>query len=523
MRALQRLVGVVGLLAAVLVGCSSPVVTASVADAEAISATATHTAASTLTVAATTRPTFDGKLALFGSLHNHSALSDDTTASERPQLAPLTGWEYARTHGLDFLAMTDHHKAVDATTNPLRLSAAEYTTQLFDAARTYDQQHLGAFVAIPGIEWGNTATGNHVNVFGAPTLPPDTILGSQYNALFTWAAANAECIQLNHPYSWAGESNRDLSVGNFGEALYADTGAYVQGLGPAARTMSIISSVAGGHISGPLNHNEDKTHRDVSAKGFAEYLRYLNMGFHLSPAANQDTHWRNWGTVTAARTGVWADTCEYRPLMDAIRANRVFATEDDELAVALQVRFGATTSWMGQTVALGSQEGDVTLVVFVTQGTGSDGDPTDEGPYTVRIWSDPDGIGGQEAAAGASTSVASGVAADIPFNAVAGEYVFLEVVEQNGKDNPVGDGEDNRVNATTAPGQDGLRDDLRDAAWTTPVWFTAGAAVVGDTFVWSVNSNKYHDPDCWAVKQIGSANRREGPAPAGKTKHACHP
>lgn len=467
------------------------------------------------------RPTFDGNVALFGSLHNHSALSDDTNAAERPQLAPVTAWEYARSHGIDFLAITDHHKAADITTNPLRLSDAEYTGQLLGAAQTYNQAHLGAFVAIAGIEWGNTATGNHVNVFGAATLPPDTILGRRYDELFSWAATNAEFIQLNHPYSWAGESGRDTTVGNFGEALYSTCAAYLQGLDPAARTISIISSVAGGHISGALRHSEDKTHRDVHTKGFAEYLRFLNLGFHLSPAANQDTHWRNWGTVTAARTGVWASACEYRPLVDAIRANRVFATEDDELAVALQVRQGTAITWMGQIVQLPTQESDVTLIAFVTQGTGSDGDSTDEGPYTVRVWSDPDGIGGQTAAAGPTMIVAGGAAGDLPFSAQAGSYVFLEVVEQNGKDNPVGDGEDNDINATGLPGQDGQRDDLRDTAWTSPVWFTLGTAPVVATFVWSVNSTKYHDPTCWAVAQIGSANRREGSAPAGKTKHAC--
>jgi hypothetical protein len=123
MRALQRVAGVVALCAFAPVGCRSPAVSASVTDGEAAPPTAPPAAPSSSSWPATTRPTFDGKPALFGSLHNHSALSDDTTASERPQLAPLTGWEYVRTHGLDFLAITDHHKAVDATTNPPRLPA----------------------------------------------------------------------------------------------------------------------------------------------------------------------------------------------------------------------------------------------------------------------------------------------------------------------------------------------------------------------------------------------------------------
>ncbi len=43
-------------------------------------------------------------------------------------------------------------------------------------------------------------------------------------------------------------------------------------------------------------------------------------------------------------------------------------------------------------------------------------------------------------------------------------------------------------------------------------------------FVWSKNSDIYHDATCWAVKSIGAANRREGAtAPQGKRKHECHP
>ena len=101
---------------------------------------------------------------------------------------------------------------------------------------------------------------------------------------------------------------------------------------------------------------------------------------------------------------------------------------------------------------------------------------------------------------------------NIPFTAGKGKYLYLHVKEQGGKDNPVGDGDD--------LDGDGKRDDLNDSAWTSPVWFDL---VQVATFVWSKNSDKYHEPNCWAVKNIGAANRREGPAPEGKTKHDCHP
>ena len=69
-------------------------------------------------------------------------------------------------------------------------------------------------------------------------------------------------------------------------------------------------------------------------------------------------------------------------------------------------------------------------------------------------------------------------------------------------------------------GGNGKRDDLNGKAVTFPVWFTTGVAAA---FVWSVKSSIYHDPDCWAARKLRTANRREGSAPAGKTRHECHP
>jgi hypothetical protein len=466
------------------------------------------------------RPQFDGKVALFGNLHAHSALSDDTKVSDRPNMTPAAAYAYAHQHGLDFLALTDHHKATDSS-NRLWLTPTEYQAQLFDVARAYCQAHEGEFVAIPGIEWGDTATGNHVNVLGAPSLPPDAILDRQYDALFRWARDHAELIHLNHPYGWAAESDRDLDCGNFGEALYQDGAAFCSALDSTARLMAVICTVERGHISGLHAHSEAKTHRDMHPKAFREFTRLLNLGFHISPVADQDTHWTNWGTVTAARAGVWADSCSYRPVMDAFRANRAFATEDDELAVALQVLHGGKTYWMGERVPLGAAEAEVTLVVYVAQGGGTDGDPTDEGPYEVTILRDEDGLGGHEAARLQETfTVQDGVATQVPMTVTAGEYLFLEVSELKGKDNPVGEGEDVLTATTGAHAADGKRDDLNDQAWTTPVWFEASAAGPA-SFVWSKNSNLYHDQHCWAVKQIGSANRREGTPPAGMTRHGC--
>lgn len=468
------------------------------------------------------RPTHDGKVLLFGNLHAHSQLSDDVQ-STGDAMSPLKAFQYAHQHGLDFLAISDHHKATDSS-NRLWMTQSEYKSQLFDIAVKYNADHPGLFIAIPGIEWGTTKTGNHINAFGIRSLPPDTIKDKDYREFIAWVKDNAEFIQFNHPYSWKAESGRNKQVGNFGRALYSSDVAFVAAADLVVRTFSVISTVKGGHISGQHKHSTAKTYREIHTEHYKLYKEHLNLGFRISPAANQDTHWTNWGTVTAARTAVWADSASYEDLMKAFKANRVYATEDDEMAVAVQVEYKGQRYWMGETVPLDAEEDDVVLIVKVWQGPGSDNDPIDEGPYTITIFSDPDGIGGHEAAAWGTPhpGVLANVEKRIPLHVASGQYLYVQVTEEGGKDNPIGDGEDEINNDTGQPGADGKRDVLNDSAWTTPIWFTSAQA--GPKFIWSKNSNVYHDAICWVVPSIGQANRREGNSPpAGKTKHDCKP
>lgn len=463
------------------------------------------------------RPTHDGKVVLFGNLHAHSKLSDDISGAGNEML-PSKAFQYAFEHGVDFLAITDHHKAIDSN-HRISMEDNEYKTLLFDVAMQFNASHSGEFIAIPGIEWGNTATGNHLNVFGAAELPPDSILGAEYDELFAWAASNAEFVQFNHPNSWSGKSNRNKSVGNFGEALFSTTSEYVSAVNPSVKTVSIICTVRNGHLTGEHRHSEDKTHRKMQWEN--HYKKILNMGFHISPSANQDTHSKNWGTVTAARTAAWAASASYHDLMKAFKANRVYASEDDEMAVVYQVRYQGKTYWMGETVPIAGDEADVIVLVKVWQGVGTNNDSTDEGPYTVDVLSDHDGFGGRRASVWTTVEdVPAETEIEIPLQVVAGEYIYLQITEQNGKDNPVGDGIDEFNNSTGAAGNDGLRDNMNDSAWTSPIWFVGQQA----SFVWSIRRDLYHDAHCWAAANIGAANRRESTtAPSGKTKHNCPP
>ncbi len=65
------------------------------------------------------RPQHEGKVVLFGNLHAHSKLSDDIKGAG-DELLPSKAFQYAHLHGLDFLAITDHHNATGWLGSSLR-------------------------------------------------------------------------------------------------------------------------------------------------------------------------------------------------------------------------------------------------------------------------------------------------------------------------------------------------------------------------------------------------------------------
>lgn len=421
-----------------------------------------------LEVIAQQRATYENMVVTFGNFHAHSILSADVRGNYNT-LSPETAFKYAHQNGLDFLAITDHHKGTDNRGNYF-LTASQFKNELYDVAMKYNADNSGDFIAVPGIEWGNTATGNHVNVLGLQELPPDTILNTDYHELYDFAKNQNAIIQFNHPKSWSGKTNRNKNIGNFGRALFNNESDFITRSDDVVKMISIICSVQRGHISGPFKHSQKKTHREMQWEN--QYKEHLNMGFHISPSANQDTHWKNWGTVTAARTAVWTEKLTYTSFMDALKQNRIYATEDDEMAVVFQVEYKDNKYWMGESVTLTEELEEVIVHVQVWQATGSDNDDVNEGPYTIKIISDSDGTGGREASVWKTfKNVPGNQLKTIALNVRKGSYFYIEVTEENGKDNLLGQGEDEINNETGFEAADGKRDDANDSAWTTPIWF----------------------------------------------------
>jgi hypothetical protein len=218
----------------------------------------------------------------FGDLHDHTHFSDG-------QGTPEEAWAQAAAGGADFMAVTDHREG---------LTAAEWTrTQnAADAATT------PAFVAIPAFEVKPRI--GHLNVYGTSELPP---IGLDGAALYDWIAAQGAIAEWNHP-----RRNSD------------DFAGYAYRTPVRAAAIGLLEVV---------NRGSGWLYPDFESS----YVRALDRGWHVMPAANGDIHDTTWITGYSTRTALLAPALTRDGLYEAMRARRGYATKLDGLVVDYKV------------------------------------------------------------------------------------------------------------------------------------------------------------------------------------------
>ncbi|MBI4168480.1 MAG: PHP domain-containing protein [Acidobacteria bacterium] len=295
----------------------------------------------------------------FGNLHAHTSYSDGSGT-------PAEAYAHARTRaGLDFLAITEHnHRSAEqgakARADGLLIGRdpALYT-RLVQAARDAARPD---FVALWGQEFSTISAGNHVNVFGVEEVIDDQeVPNGDFRALYErWLRDHPgfRLLQFNHP--WDG----DDPARAYGRDDYH--GSYSRLRAAAGRFVSLIEVINGPGLS-------SATGVRASVRGEGDYREYLRRGFRLAPTADQDNHYRNWGLLTEARTGVLAPELTRDSIVAALRDRRAYATTDRNL----RLLFGVNDAVMGSEITATSRD----LRVFW-----SIEDP-DEGnaPYEIRI------------------------------------------------------------------------------------------------------------------------------------------
>ena len=314
----------------------------------------------------------------FGQLHAHTALSDGTGTVEE-------AFRFASTvPGLDFFAVTDHSDSFDGELDgSLDVDGSTVSADWAAGKAAAAAVTGGDFVGIFGFEisWPRLYQLGHIGTFGTAGFASwqqeaydgyDGTLDRYYAAL----AESGGIGQFNHP----GTQN-----GTFLE--------FEGWSAEADRAMSLLEA--------------------AGEEGFHYYVKALDRGWHVAPTFNQTPHSSTWED-TGARTAVFAEALTEADLYEALRACRVYATEDGDL----QILYSTNGQFMGSCVKLTDMGQTLELSVDLY-------DPTDDVIGTVEVI----GTGGTALKSAYLAENSGTIAFSLP--AAAG-YYFLRVTQSDG-------------------------------------------------------------------------------------------
>ena len=259
----------------------------------------------------------------FGQLHSHTQYSDGAGSLESA-LAYIKALPDSAS--VDFVAFTDHSNYFDSKNNP-NVEAALYDTSLVkdsdpshswatykNTVAAFNAANAGKMVAIAGFEMTWSGGPGHINTFNTPGIvsrnnttlnnkTKDAGLQAYYKLLSQAEGANS-ISQFNHP---------GTTFGNFIDFGYwdavVDTRMYMVEVGNGEGQIG-----AGGYYP-----------------SYEQYIMALDKGWHVAPTNNQDNHKGRWGNANDARDVILTDDFTEDGIYAALRARRMYATEDKNL------------------------------------------------------------------------------------------------------------------------------------------------------------------------------------------------
>ena len=254
----------------------------------------------------------------FGNVHAHSSYSDGNKSNDPLSNGAAAGFRYARDlGGLDWLVISDHNHATAGMNYP------DYALGVNEAASVNSESN--DFVAIFGTEWGTISTGGHViyshsQLWGWEPGNFDVFIDKgDYAALFAQIRNVATFGQLCHPASSHFDNIFNVSY----DAAWDES-------------VSTVSVKSGPAFALALDYS------DPSASNYQSYyLNLLQKGYRVGPASDQDTHYDNWGLANEQRTAVLATELTQTAILEALKAGRVYATEDYNLQIDFWAQFGS--------------------------------------------------------------------------------------------------------------------------------------------------------------------------------------
>ena len=258
----------------------------------------------------------------FGQLHSHTQYSDGAGSLD-------SALDYVKNlpeiANVDFVAFTDHSNYFDKSgaANPEgalydMTKATEYSQQTWksykDAVAAFNADNAGSMVAIAGFEMTWSGGPGHINTFNTPGIVSrnNTTLNNKtkdaglqaYYKLLSQTEGLDSISQFNHP---------GTTFGNFIDFGYwdavVDTRMYMVEVGNGEGQIG-----AGGYYP-----------------SYEQYIMALDKGWHVAPTNNQDNHKGRWGNANDARDVILTDDFTEDGIYAALRARRMYATEDKNL------------------------------------------------------------------------------------------------------------------------------------------------------------------------------------------------
>ncbi|MEQ9229363.1 MAG: hypothetical protein RIF46_01685, partial [Cyclobacteriaceae bacterium] len=293
----------------------------------------------------------------YGLLHAHTAISDGSGTPEE-------AYTMAKEYDLDFFAVTPHnHAAAESGAkdrkdgvliadnwNLYNGNTIQTVTQTFSNGSTNElkvkpllmaanEATSPDFLPIYGQEFSTISSSNHMNVLGIDEVI--RVGDGNVTALVDLLDQQEEkpILQLNHPdvqsdlfYEGRSESTKKKMFNDYG-IDDGDLGPHfsnmVKKLDPYVHLIEMFSGPAM-QKTRIENYHDDHTHHN-------DYFFYLSQGFHISPTAGQDNHYKTWGMATDIRTGIFAKSLSRADVFDAFRGQRTFASEDANARISVSI------------------------------------------------------------------------------------------------------------------------------------------------------------------------------------------
>ncbi len=315
----------------------------------------------------------------FGQLHSHTQYSDGSGSLD-------SALSYIRSlpesANVQFVAFTDHSNYFDSKTNP-NVEGALYDTTLVkdsdashswktykDTIAQFNKDNAGDMVALGGFEMTWSGGPGHINTFNTPGIvsrnnstlnnKTDDAGMKAYYALLRQEEGKNSISQFNHP---------GTTFGNFKDFNYWD---------PVIDSRMYMVEVGNG---------EGQIGAGGYYPSYEQYIMALDKGWHLAPTNNQDNHQGRWGNANDARDVILTDNFTEEGIYDAIRAMRMYATEDKNL----QLGYTVNDLMMGSSIKTVPGKLDIEVSVY-------DPDRTDSiskvevvvnSGKVAHVWDDP--------------------------------------------------------------------------------------------------------------------------------------